>query len=74
MEQRRKVLRTKVIPRLPESVLLSETLEATASEVTEAVKVQGLEGVIAKRCDRLYEPGRRSGAWVKMRVNKSEIC
>jgi ATP-dependent DNA ligase len=64
------VLQIKVIPRLPESVLLSETLEATASEVIEAVKVQGLEGVIAKRCDSLYEPGRRSGAWVKMRVNK----
>jgi ATP-dependent DNA ligase len=35
------------------------------------VKAQGLEGVIAKRRDSLYEPGRRSGAWVKMRVNKS---
>jgi bifunctional non-homologous end joining protein LigD len=58
------------MPRMPESVLFSETLEATASEVTEAVKAQGLEGVIAKRRDSLYEPGRRSGAWVKMRVNK----
>jgi ATP-dependent DNA ligase len=57
--------------RMPESVLFSETLEATASEVTEVVKAQGLEGVIAKRRDSLYEPGRRSGAWVKMRVNKS---
>jgi ATP-dependent DNA ligase len=35
------------------------------------VKAQGLEGVIAKRRDSLYEPGRRSGAWVKMRANKS---
>ena len=65
------MLRTKILPRMPESVLFSETLEATASEVTEAVKAQGLEGVIAKRRDSLYEPGRRSGAWVKMRVNKS---
>ena len=71
LEERRKVLRTKILPRMPESVLFSETLEATASEVTEAVKAQGLEGVIAKRRDSLYEPGRRSGAWVKMRVNKS---
>jgi bifunctional non-homologous end joining protein LigD len=65
------VLRTKIMPRMPESVLFSETLEATASDVTKAVKAQGLEGVIAKRRDSLYEPGRRSGAWVKMRVNKS---
>ena len=71
LEERRKVLRAKVMPRMPESVLFSETLEATASEVAEAVRAQGLEGVIAKRRDSLYEPGRRSGAWVKMRLNKS---
>jgi len=47
LEERRRVLRTKVMPRMPESVVFSETLEATASEVTEAVKTQGLEGVIA---------------------------
>jgi hypothetical protein len=28
--------------------------------------------VIAKRRDSLYEPGRRSGAWVKMRINKGQ--
>jgi bifunctional non-homologous end joining protein LigD len=71
LEDRRKVLRTKIMPRMPASIVFSETLEATASEVTEAVKAQGLEGVIAKRRDSLYESGRRSGAWVKMRVNKS---
>jgi bifunctional non-homologous end joining protein LigD len=64
------VLRTKILSRMPESDLFSETLEATASEVTAAVKAQSLEGVIAKRRDSLYEPGRRSGAWVKMRVSK----
>jgi bifunctional non-homologous end joining protein LigD len=31
LDERRKVLRTKVMPRMPESVLFSETLEATAS-------------------------------------------
>jgi bifunctional non-homologous end joining protein LigD len=40
--------------------------------MVDAVKVQGLEGVIAKRRDSLYEPGRRSGAWVKFRVNKGQ--
>jgi ATP-dependent DNA ligase len=68
LEERRRVLRTKIMPRMPESVLFSETLDATASEATEAVKAQGLEGVIVKRRDSLYEPGRRSGARVKMRV------
>ena len=48
------------------------TLEATASEIVAAVKTQVLESVIAKRRDSLYEPGRRSGAWVKMRINKGQ--
>jgi len=28
---------------------------------------QGLEGIVAKRLDTPYEPGRRSGAWVKVK-------
>lgn len=34
----------------------------------EAVRAQGLEGVVAKRRDSRYEPGRRSPAWVKVKV------
>jgi ATP-dependent DNA ligase len=60
------------MPRMPEQIRFSKTLEATASELVAAVKKQGLEGVIAKRRDSLYEPGRRSGAWVKMRINKGQ--
>lgn len=33
----------------------------------DATKAQGLEGVIAKRLDSPYEPGRRSGAWLKVK-------
>jgi bifunctional non-homologous end joining protein LigD len=33
----------------------------------EATRSQGLEGVVAKRLDSRYEPGRRSGAWVKVK-------
>ena len=29
----------------------------------------GLEGVVGKRIDSTYEPGERSGAWLKLRVN-----
>jgi bifunctional non-homologous end joining protein LigD len=32
----------------------------------EATRAQGLEGVVAKRRDSCYEPGRRSGAWRKL--------
>ncbi len=33
----------------------------------EATREQGLEGIVAKRLDGRYEPGRRSGAWVKVK-------
>src|ERR1700759_1247042 len=33
----------------------------------EATREQGLEGVVAKRLDCRYEPGRRSGAWLKIK-------
>jgi bifunctional non-homologous end joining protein LigD len=32
-----------------------------------ATEQQGLEGVIAKRLDSIYEPGRRSQSWVKVK-------
>jgi bifunctional non-homologous end joining protein LigD len=32
-----------------------------------ATQQQGLEGVVAKRLDSTYEPGRRSGAWLKIK-------
>jgi ATP-dependent DNA ligase len=37
--------------------------------VLNAVRKQRLEGIVGKRKDSLYEPGKRSGAWIKDRVN-----
>jgi len=53
-------------------VLMSIELPGTASEVIEAVSALGLEGVIAKRRDSKYEPGERSGAWVKLKLDKQQ--
>jgi len=36
------------------------------------VKAQGLEGLVAKRRNSPYEPGLRSGAWQKMRINAGQ--
>src|SRR5205085_7827339 len=38
----------------------------------EAVAAQGLEGVIAKRADSRYEPGRRSRYWLKKKTRPSQ--
>ncbi len=37
------------------------------AELLKATAAQGLEGVVAKRLDSRYEPGRRTGAWVKVK-------
>ena len=49
---------------------LSDTLDTTPAELIPLVKEFGLEGIIAKRKDSCYEPGKRSGAWLKYKVNK----
>jgi len=72
LETRRTLLRTRVIPRLAEPIRLSETIQASAADLIRAVREQGLEGVTAKRLDSTYQPGKRSGAWVKMRVNQGQ--
>jgi ATP-dependent DNA ligase len=60
------------MPRLAEPICFSETLGASPAELIRAVREQGLEGVIAKRLDSTYESGRRSGAWMKVRVNHGQ--
>jgi ATP-dependent DNA ligase len=51
---------------------LSPLLEAPTGQVLEAVRKLGLEGVVGKRMDSIYEPGERSGAWIKLRTNMEQ--
>jgi bifunctional non-homologous end joining protein LigD len=37
-------------------------------DLFEAARRQGLEGVVGKRLDSPYRPGKRGGEWIKMRV------
>jgi bifunctional non-homologous end joining protein LigD len=37
-------------------------------DLLEAARLQGLEGIVAKRCDSPYRPGKRTGEWIKTRV------
>jgi bifunctional non-homologous end joining protein LigD len=33
-----------------------------------------LEGIVAKRSDSRYEPGKRSGCWVKLRFTREKMA
>jgi bifunctional non-homologous end joining protein LigD len=55
---------------LPDSDRISlSAVDTSASRILKFVNQHGIEGVVAKRDDSVYEPGRRSGAWSKYRVN-----
>jgi len=72
LERRRELLEKKVLPKLPEPVRYSAPLDADLPVLVESVKVHGFEGLVAKRRNSVYEPGLRSGAWMKMRVNRGQ--
>jgi bifunctional non-homologous end joining protein LigD len=46
--------------------------EGDGAALLEATSAQGLEGVVAKRLDSPYEPGRRSSAWIKIKNRPSQ--
>jgi bifunctional non-homologous end joining protein LigD len=44
------------------------------AQTLEASSRAGLEGIVAKRLDAAYEPGRRSSAWIKLKnVRREEL-
>ena len=53
-------------------MLLSAELPGSAEQVIAAVQRLGLEGVIAKRRDSRYDAGQRSGAWVKLKLDRPQ--
>lgn len=72
LADRRAALATKIRRSLLPPLLISETIEAPGGQLIQSAKTLGLEGIIAKRLASLYEPGRRSGAWVKYKVNQGQ--
>lgn len=71
LEKRRGVLET-TLAQAPDPIRLSAVLNASAEQVIAAIKDQGLEGIIAKRSTSKYEPGQRSGQWVKLKINQGQ--
>jgi bifunctional non-homologous end joining protein LigD len=48
--------------------------EAAARDVLAVSEEHGLEGIVVKRLDSRYEPGKRSGSWVKIKnVRHQEV-
>ena len=67
--ERRRELLGRMLPEPEDPLRLSPLLRAPSGQVLEAVRKLGLEGVVVKRIGSTYEPGERSGAWIKHRTN-----
>jgi len=70
--ERRMLLEERVLPALAEPVRYTGELRAPLSDLVASVRELGLEGLVAKRRDSRYEPGQRSGAWLKQRVSRGQ--
>lgn len=56
----------------PEAIRLSANIEGDPAQLLQAVQARGLEGIVAKRAASRYEPGRRSGSWLKLKVQHEQ--
>ena len=72
LQHRRELIEKFVLPKLTDQIRYSPVLEGSLKDLIHYVKAQGLEGLVAKRRNSKYEPGLRSGAWPKMRVNRGQ--
>ena len=64
--------RRELLRRLAEPIREAPQFDAGLSHLISAVREQGLERIVAKRLDSAFEPGQRSDAWRRMRVNRAE--
>ena len=70
LSQRRQVLASAIKPN--RYVEISEASDRPLSEMVKFVRKHGLEGIVAKRDDSVYQPGLRTGIWCKQRLNRGQ--
>ena len=70
LEQRKHLLHT--VLREHPSVRYGAHIEADGKAFYEVMEQRGLEGMIAKLKTSRYEPGRRSKAWLKVKIRREQ--
>ena len=74
LARRSDLLRRQILPKLKDPVRECPELNASLSDVVNAVRAQGLEGVVAKNLNSSYEPGRRSEGWAARVVEGHDLA
>jgi DNA ligase D len=70
LEQRRRLL--ELVLRPNPRVQLARHIETEGIAFFEAIRSQGLEGLVAKHRRSRYEPGRRSTSWLKIKARPEQ--
>ncbi len=74
LEQRKQVL-AKICENVGDPIRYSGEISGDVKSLLAEVKRRGLEGLIGKQRNSVYEPGRRSGTWIKLKcVNEQEFA
>jgi bifunctional non-homologous end joining protein LigD len=68
----RRILLAKLLEKAPENIRLSGELHGSEDELIRVAQQFGHEELVAKKRSSVYESGRRSGAWVKFKIAKSQ--
>jgi hypothetical protein len=69
---RRRELLEHTLPDSGRSWRIPAPLTGTLNAVLDVTRAHQLEGIVAKRVDAPYEPGRRSGSWLKHKHRRQE--
>jgi len=70
LSQRRKLLHSLKFD--SDRITIVDSVEADSHNLLAAAKKQNLEGIIGKLHNSVYEPGQRTGAWIKFRLNHGQ--
>jgi bifunctional non-homologous end joining protein LigD len=72
--EERKELLAQLLKSVPAPIFYSANLKGAPEKIWKTIQKNHWEGIIAKRKDSLYEVGRRSGSWSKIKaINQQEF-
>jgi bifunctional non-homologous end joining protein LigD len=72
LEHRKALLNSSLFPIPGDRVRIVEAFPEHGTTLYEAVKANGMEGVVAKRRDSRYDAGKRTDAWLKIKATQSD--
>ena len=71
---RRKEMALKFTQSAGRTLRFSDNIQADSARLMKEMQARGLEGLVGKKRNSTYEPGRRSGAWIKFKwTNEQEF-